>query len=315
MGERLMTHYLAIDFGGTRTRAAWFDQSLTLVNRAETLSRVSDTIEEVIQRIIDVAHSVVPQGSQPAAIGISGPGPLDTEKGIILHAETLPGWENIPLTRYISAAFAGAPTAINNDANLAALAEYRFGAGRGCDPMIYLTISTGIGGGAIIGGKLFTGWRHLAIEPGHMRFTLPDGSHQRLEDLASGTALGCWARQRLQSDSQPSLLRNYDPVDGKAVSAAAAAGDALALEMIAATGRWLGLGLVNILHMFNPQAIVLGGGVSQLGEMLLQPAKQVIAENILDSSFYDENLIRLAGLGEDVCLYGAAYYCSEEYPG
>lgn len=313
MGERLMTHYLTIDFGGTRTRAAWFDQSLTLINRAETLSRVSDPVEAVIQRIIEVARSVVPPGQQPAAIGISGPGPLDTEQGLILHAETLPGWENIPLTRYISAAFAGAPTTINNDANLAALAEYRFGAGRGCDPMIYLTISTGIGGGAIIGGKLFTGWRHLAIEPGHMRFTLPDGSPRRFEELASGTALGYWARQRLQADSRPSLLRSYDPVDGKAVSAAAAAGDALALEIIAATGRWLGLGLVNILHMFNPQAIVIGGGVSQLGEMLLQPAKQAIAENILDSSFYDENLIRLAGLGEDVCLYGAAYYCSAEY--
>jgi glucokinase len=305
-----MTYYLAIDFGGTRTRAAWFDQSLTLLNRAETLSQVSDSIEVVIQRIIDLAHSVVPQGKQPAAIGISAPGPLDAEKGIILHAETLPGWEGVPFARRISTAFAGVPTVMNNDANLAALAEYRFGAGRGCDPMIYLTISTGIGGGAIIGGKLFTGWRHLAIEPGHMRFTLADGSPRSLENLASGTALGYWARQRLQTDNRPSLLRDYATVDGKAVSAAAAVGDALALEMIAETGRWLGLGLINILHMFNPQAIIIGGGVSQLGEMLLKPAKQVIKENILDRAYYDENLIRPAGLGEDVCLYGAAYYCS-----
>lgn len=305
-----MTHYLAIDFGGTRTRAGWFDQTLTLINRAETLSRVSDPVEQVIQRIIDVARSVVPPGEQPANIGISGPGPLDAENGIILHAKTLPAWEGVPFARRISAAFNDTPTFMNNDANLAALAEYRFGAGRGCDPMIYLTISTGIGGGAIIGGKLFTGWRQLAIEPGHMRFTLPDGSCQSLENLASGTALGNRARQQLQTDPRPSLLRNYDTVDGKAVSAAAAAGDALALDMIAATGRWLGLGLVNILHMFNPQAIVIGGGVSDLGEMLLAPAKQVIQENILDSGFYADNLIRMAGLGEDVCLYGAAYYCS-----
>lgn len=305
-----MTAYLAIDFGGTRTRAAWFDPSLTLLNRAETLSQVSDSIEVVIQRIIDLARLVVPAGQQPVAIGISAPGPLDVEQGVILHAKTLPGWEPVPLAQHISRAFAGVPTLMNNDANLAALAEYRFGAGQGCDPMIYLTISTGIGGGAIIDGKLFTGWRHLAIEPGHMRFTLADGSAQSLENLASGTALGYWTRQRLQTDNRPSLLRDSPTIDGKAVSAAAVAGDALALEMIAETGRWLGLGLVNILHLFNPQAIVIGGGAADLGELLLAPAKQVIAENILDSGYYDEKLIRLAGLGEDVCLYGAAYYCS-----
>ncbi|MCB0154072.1 MAG: ROK family protein, partial [Anaerolineae bacterium] len=144
-----MTAYLAIDFGGTRTRAAWFDPSLTLLNRAETLSQVSDRVEVVIQRIIDLARLVVPAGQQPAAIGISAPGPLDVEQGVILHAKTLPGWEPVPLAQRVSLAFAGVPTVMNNDANLAALAEYRFGAGQGCDPMIYLTISTGIGGGAI----------------------------------------------------------------------------------------------------------------------------------------------------------------------
>lgn len=305
-----MNHYLAIDFGGTRTRAAWFDQTLTLVNRAEILSRVSDPVATVIQRIIDVAQRVVPVGEQPTAIGISGPGPLDAENGIILHAGTLPGWAGVPLAHHIRSAFADAPTVMNNDANLAALAEYRFGAGRGCDPMIYLTISTGIGGGAIIGGRLFTGWRHLAIEPGHMRFTLPDGSHQRLEDLASGTALAQRTRQRLQTDDRPSMLRAYAKVDGKAISTAAAAGDTLAQEMIAETGRWLGLGLVNILHLYNPQAIVIGGGVADLGELLFGPAKLVIQEHVLDPGFYDDTLIRPAGLGEDVCLYGAAYYAS-----
>ena len=305
-----MTHYLAIDFGGTRTRVAWFDQSLQLVERAETLSHVSDSIDTVIQRIIDTARTVIPEGCRPTAIGISAPSPMDAERGIILHAKTLPGWNSVPLGERISQAFAQAPTFMNNDANLAALAEYRFGAGRDCDPMIYLTISTGIGGGAIIDGNLYTGWRNLAIEPGHMRFTLADGSHQRLEDLASGTALGYGARNRLQTDTRPSRLRDYETVDGKAVSEAAIAGDELAQDLIAETGRWLGLGLINILHMFNPQAIVIGGGVSQLGDLLLAPTKQIIEEHILDDAFLDDNLIRLAELGDDVCLYGAAYYCS-----
>ena len=204
-----MTYYLAIDFGGTRIRAAWFDNSLTMKSRSETLSIVSDPVDDIIQRVIDTARAVVPAGHKPDAIGISAPGPLDPNKGIILQAKTLPGWQSVPLAQRISIAFDNVPTVMDNDANLGALAEYHMGAGYGCDPMIYLTISTGIGGGAIIDGKLFTGWRHLAIEPGHMRFTLADGSHQPLENLASGSALGYWAKKRLQTDDYPSFLRDF----------------------------------------------------------------------------------------------------------
>jgi glucokinase len=303
-----MSHYLAVDFGGTRTRAGWFDESLNLLGRYETPSNVQDPVETVIQRLIDTARAVIPAGQQPSAIGISAPGPLDAERGIIHHAKTLPEWEAVPLAKHISEAFESVPTVMQNDANLAALAEYHVGAGQGCDPLIYLTISTGIGGGAVIDGRLFTGWRGLAIEPGHVRLMTPDGSIRRLEELASGTALGVIARQRLRQDHTDSSLRQVESVDGKAVGAAARQGDPLALEIVQEAGRYLGFGLVALLHLFNPQAIVIGGSVTLLGDLFFDPAKEVIRANLLDAGFYDDNLIRLAALGDDVCLHGAAHY-------
>lgn len=299
---------LAIDFGGTRTRAAWYDAALQQIKRDEIPSHVEDGQEKTLGRIIDLARSVVPSGAKPTAIGVAAPGPLDPRKGIISHAETLPGWRDVPLADTLCQAFDRTPTWIENDANLAALAEYHLGAGKGADPTLYLTISTGIGGGAIIGGRLFTGGSGLAIEPGHMRFTLPDGKVYRLEELASGTALGFWGRHRLANSDQPSVLRQAISVNGKIVGEAAKQGDPLALDIVQQAGIWLGIGIANLLHLFNPQAIVLGGSVTHLGDLLLTPLKQTLQENLLDPAFYHDGLIRYAALGEDVCLMGAALY-------
>lgn len=309
-----MTHTLAIDFGGTRTRAALFDEAMQMVARTETQTWVNEGQDAVIQRLIDTGNSLLSgdftlTGNRLKGIGVAAPGPLDTDHGIILHARTLPGWSNVPLASLLRAGFDDVPTFVENDANLAALAEYHLGAGQGADPMIYLTISTGIGGGAIIRGKLFTGADALAIEPGHMRFTLPDGSHRRLEELASGTAIGEWANRYLQEGSSDSMLRRLAVVDGAAVGEAAQSGDKLALRVVTEAGRWLGFGLTNLIHLFNPKAIVLGGSVMNLGELLLKPAKSVILENVLDDAFYRDDLLRIAAIPEDVCLVGAALHC------
>lgn len=303
-----MSCYLAIDFGGTRSRAALFDADMRVIRRAEILSRVSDGPDAVLDRLVKLGKSLTDAGVAPSAIGIAAPGPLDAEAGLIIKAETLPGWSHVPIARALSDAFAGLPAVVENDANLGALAEYRLGAGQGADPMIYLTISTGIGGGAIINGDIFTGAGGHAIEPGHMRLTLPDGSVRRLEELASGTALGKWARHRLTRDAKPSILRETATIDGQAVGEAALAGDALALDCVREAGTWLGLGLVNLLHLFNPAAIVLGGSVMKLGDLILDPARNVIEEHILYAGFLPENVLRLAKLGEDVCLVGAALH-------
>lgn len=302
---------LAIDFGGTRTRTAWYDEQLNQKARAETPSLVDYGPDDVIRRIIDTARQVVPPNEPVRAIGISGPGPLNPRTGILYHAKTLPGWRDIPLAKILSEAFGGAPARLENDANLAALAEYKQGAAQGCNPVIYLTISTGIGGGAIIDGKLFTGWSGLAIEPGHMRLRLADGQIERLEALASGTAIGHIARERLKVTNQSSVLRQKNVIDGKTVGEAAEDGDSFALEIIHEAGTWLGIGLVNLLHLFSPEAIVIGGSVSKLGDLLLDPARVVISQQILDQIFLPTNLIRTAQLGDDVCLVGAALHVRE----
>lgn len=303
-----MNTYLALDFGGTRSRAALFDRDLRLIRRAETLSEVREGTGPVLRRLADLGRSLLEADTAIAGIGIAAPGPLDADAGVIIKAHTLPGWSHVPLAAMISEAFDGAPTVIQNDGNLGALAEYHLGAGRGADPLIYLTLSTGIGGGVIIDGKLFSGADGLAIEPGHMRLSLRDGSHRRWEELASGTALGDCATLVLQQSDRPSSLRNLQQVDGQAVGDAARRGDELALRIVRRAGEWLGLGLVNLLHLFNPEAIVVGGSVSTLGELILGPARAVIREQVLYEGFYRENLIRRAALNDDVCLVGAALY-------
>ena len=307
-----MKTYLALDFGGTRSRAALFDQELRMLRRAETLSNVREGVAPVLKRLADLGKSLLEPAAQLEGIGIAAPGPLDTKAGIIIKAHTLPGWAQVPLASTISAAIDNVPTFIENDGNLGALAEYHLGAGCAADPMIYLTLSTGIGGGAIINGALFSGADGLAIEPGHMRLSLPDGSHRRWEELASGTALGDWAEHVLQHSDQTSVLRDLTQIDGQAVGEAAGCGDELALKVVTQAGQWLGLGLVNLIHLFNPAAIVIGGSVSKLGDLILDPAREIIREQVLHEGFFDESLIRPARFGEDVCLIGAALYSKRQ---
>jgi len=175
-----------------------------------------------------------------------------------------------------------------------------------------MTISTGIGGGAVVGGRLFAGANGLAIEPGHMQFVAADGNVYRLEELASGTGIGRLARERLNVGEQPSVLRAVPVIDGQAVGEAAQQGDAFALQIVTEAGRWFGLGCVNLLHLFNPQVIVVGGSVVKLGDLFFAPAKAVITARILHPDFWRDDLIQPAQLGEDVCLFGAALYAREQ---
>jgi len=303
---------LALDFGGTRTRAGWFTANCpspepTLIHRAETLTRADDPPDQVIERLIALARQVIPADETPRAVGISAPGPNNAAAGVIYHSYALPGWRDVPLGQILSDAL-GAPVYLENDGNLGALAEYTGGAGRGCDPMIYMTISTGIGGGVIIGGRLFTGWSGLAAEPGHLLVMSPDGDYVRLEAVASGTALAETARRLLSQTDAPSILRGSAVIDGAAVGRAAQAGDSFALSIVQTAGTYLGVGIVTLLHLFSPQAIIIGGSVSKLGDLLFEPARRMIAEKVLDPLFVPPDLIRPAHYGDDVCLIGAAMY-------
>ncbi|MBZ0295706.1 MAG: ROK family protein [Anaerolineae bacterium] len=301
---------LAIDFGGTRVRAGWFTPTLEVLAREETLSRVDEPIDRVLQRIVDLAAGVVPAGATIEGIGISAPSP-QSYTGYIRNAAVVPHWENVPLAQIVSDAFDGVTVYMENDGNLAALAEYHMGAAQGANPALYMTISTGIGGGVVIDGHLFTGRNGLAFEPGHIKYLGPDGKVHSLEDFASGRALGRIASEKLAASSEPSVLRDLPLVTGKDVGQAAREGDALALGIIEDAGWWLGLGLINVLQMYNPEVVVIGGSVSSLGELILKPARKVIQQYIIDPIYYHDDIIQPARLGDDVCLIGAASYARD----
>jgi glucokinase len=309
-----VTLLLALDFGGTRIRAAvftWAGGQLIQGRADETRTRVEDGEAAVIARLLALGDAVC-AGAPIAAVGIAAPGPLDGRAGVIHHAKTLPGWANVPLAARAAEHF-GVPAFIENDGNLGAWAEYRIGAAQHADPAVYLTISTGIGGGAVIGGRLFTGWSGLAIELGHMRVPNAAGVWGRLESVASGTGLAAEARAALASSSAPSQLRALDPsaIDGAAVGAAAEAGDMLAGAVVARAGEMLGYGLVNLVHVLSPQAIVIGGSTARLGERLLGPARAILRDHVLDPRFLAPDLLRPAALGDGVCLQGAALWAAD----
>lgn len=298
---------LSIDFGGTRTRAAWFSADLELLQRTETPSMVEQPIEAVLQRIINTAAQVVPNGAHIDAIGISAPSP-QSYSGYIRNAPVVAHWVDVPLAQIVRDAFGGVPVWMENDGNLAALAEYHLGAAQGANPAVYITISTGIGGGVVIDGRLFTGRDGIGFEPGHVKYPLPDGRIVSLEDLSSGTAIGRIASRKLAESSVQSSLRGAPFVTGKDVGAAALQGDAFALDIIHEAGWWLGLGLINVLHMYNPEVVVLGGSVATLGDLILAPAREVIRQNLLMPDFYHDGILQPPRLGDDVCLYGAAVH-------
>lgn len=304
--------FLAVDFGGTRVRAARFDVDLNLLCRVEMPTLAQEPQQAVIDRILALASQVWQPGGEVGAVGISAPCP-NAFTGIISHAAVLPGWQDVPFARIIGDAF-GAPVFMQNDANLGALAEYHRGAAQGANPAMYMTISTGIGGGLVIDGQLFTGRNGLAVEPGHIKFRDPDGRIHSLEAFSAGPGIARLARLKLAESEVYSLLRGVSALTGKMVGDAALAGDALALSVIEEAGEWLGLGLVNVVHMTNPEVIVLGGSVvTGLGDLILEPARRILAQQVVDPAFYHADLIQMTQLGDDVCLIGAAAYARSQF--
>jgi glucokinase len=309
-----MSYILAVDLGGTQIRAALCDPSGQILRRAVRPTQAQEGLEAVLARIgltIEEAAEGVAQESIDG-IGIGAPGPLDPTTGSILAAPNLPGWINVPLRNLISARF-GKRTFLGNDANLAGLAEATYGAARGVSDVVYLTISTGIGSGIIVGGRLLLGSRGLAAEAGH---TIIDargpkcgcGNRGCLESFAAGPAITRDVVNRLKAGKPSRLTKlvggDLSKVDARMISEAAQAGDKLAVNAFRRAGGYLGLGIVNLLHLFNPRMVVLGGSVTKAGPLLFDPMWEMIRAKAMPP--YLEGLaIVPAALSDDVGLLGA----------
>ncbi len=306
-----MSEYIVgIDLGGTRLRAALLDHELNIVQRQEVLTLADQGPDATITRMKALVRGILSTDPDAhiAGIGISAPGPANPNTGIIVAPPNLPGWHNVPLVELLQKEF-GYPTYLGNDANVAALAETARGAARGFRNVIFITISTGIGGGMICDGRLLLGKDGLAAEAGHMVLVVGD-KVTTLEKEAAGPALARQARARIEK-GEKSLISDLCDGDlslcsGSTVGKAAMAGDALALSIVKRAGWLIGLGMVSLLHLFNPEILVFGGGVSVLGETLFAPMREAIEQYSLDSSYWENLRIKPAELGENVSLVGAA---------
>ena len=301
---------IAVDLGGTQIRAARCDRKLKLLQRENTLTLADEGLRPTLARIQDYIHKVMPASKDDVlGIGISSPGPLNPNSGVIIAPPNLRGWRNVPLAEIIQAEF-GLPVYIGNDANAAALAEASKGAAQGCRHVVYITISTGIGGGVICDGRLLLGHEGLGAEVGHIPLIAASGKVSSLELEAAGPAIARQVKQRIQK-GETSLVTELAQgdlcrIEAKTVSQAAAQGDRVASEQMTYAGRMLGLGIVTMLHLFNPQIVVLGGGVAKSGDLLFRPMRQAINDHALDEAYTAQLTITEAALGDDVALVGAA---------
>jgi glucokinase len=300
---------IGLDLGGTRVRAARLSHDLIIDERYETLTDDERGLEATLVTIKDMVRSVLPKdGTSVAGIGVSAPGPLNPATGVVVAPPNLKGWHNVPLGDILKSEF-GLPVYVGNDANVAGLAETVRGAAIGCRNVIFITISTGIGSGMICDGKMLLGKEGLAAEAGHI-ILLADDLVSTLEKEAAGPALARKARRRIENGAK-SLIQemvngDLDQISGATVGHAAQQGDSLALEIVRDAGRMVGLGMVSLLHLFNPEILVFGGGVSTLGDLLFDPMREAIQTYCIDTAYWRELRIVPAALGENVSVIGAA---------
>jgi glucokinase len=314
---------LGVDLGGSKILTAVTDSQGKMLSRDHSVTPARKGHEAVIRSILESAHRALEQAdvavSELAAVGVGAPGLINPGTGILYTSPNLPGWRDIPL-RAVMQERLGKKTFLINDANAAALGELHFGAARGARNFIYITLSTGIGGGIVIDGGIYSGAIGAAGEVGHM--TIDDdgppcncGNKGCWETLASGTALAREAKQRIKEGAETAIPGYVDgdieKVTAEVIHSAAQQGDSLARELIARTGYYVGVGLASLINIFNPELIVIGGGLSNIGDMLFDPAFKVARERAYRETF---RAVRFAAaeLGRNSGVLGAAVFALQE---
>jgi len=301
-----MTLTVAVDIGGTHIRVAAYEpESISPIAHQRTKSLANTP--GVFDRLVDTIESVWQDG-QVSAIGIASPGPLDPHTGVILDTPNIPQWKNFPLAPKLSAHFR-VPVHLDNDANMAGLAEWQYGAGKGHHDLVYLTISTGIGGGVISNDCLLQGSRGMGAELGHMLID-PNGplcgcgQPGHIESFSSGPSIVRFVNEQLGA-GEKSTLQSSSSMSTAQVADAALTGDVLAIKAFNRAGRYLGIAVANFLAIFDPSILVFGGGVSQVGDLLFKPFEESLRQYVFHPHYLDDLVITKAQLGDDAGLLGA----------
>lgn len=307
-----MSLAIGVDIGGSKVAGGVVDPDGRVIDRERRTTPGHDA-QDIESIIADVVTTLAGR-HEVQAVGIGAAGWIANDHATVLFSPHL-AWRNEPLR----AALAGRislPLIVENDANAAAWAEYRFGAAQEEPVVVCVTLGTGIGGGLVVGGSVYRGAYGLACEYGHMT-VVPDGRRCACGNLgcwemyASGRALARDARELAQESPVAAarmveLAGSVEALSGPVVTAAAAAGDPAAESICTAMGRWLGRGLANLAAVIDPSVFVIGGGVSEAGELLLRPAREEFAHTLTGRGFRPRAQVQLAGLGPDAGLVGAA---------
>ena len=304
---------IAIDLGGTNLRCAVIDEAGTVSYSARRTTDAGQGVEAVIQRIADMVDEASKNQDLDAsvAVGVAAPGPLDSELGIVRYAPNLPGWDEVPLGDRLEG-LTGRSIKLGNDANLQALGEYHFGVAKDVNDLVYVALGTGFGGGVIANGQLVGGVASLGGELGHTTIDMLGprcscGSLGCVEAYCSGWAIARDGQALADSGRSAALaeLTSERPIVARDVSEAASAGDTAALEVISMAGRALGAALGNFVNIFNPEMIVIGGGLAQIGDPLVVPAREYLRQYAL-SDIVASVQVRKSALAGRAGLFGAA---------
>ncbi|MFI0728590.1 ROK family glucokinase [Streptomyces sp. NPDC021225] len=303
---------IGVDIGGTKIAAGVVDEEGSILETSKVST--PPTPEGVVDAIADAVRTVS-AGHDIEAVGIGAAGYVDDKRATVIFAPNI-NWRHEALKDKVEQRV-GLPVVVENDANAAAWGEYRFGAGQGHDDVVCITLGTGLGGGIIIGGKLHRGRFGVAAEFGHVR-VVPDGllcgcgSQGCWEQYASGRALVRYAKQRANATPENAavLLRLGDGtpegIQGKHISDAARQGDPVAIDSFRELARWAGAGLADLASLFDPSAFIVGGGVSDEGDLVLEPIRKSFRRWLVGNQWRPHAQVLAAQLGGKAGLVGAA---------
>lgn len=308
-------YILGFDIGGTKcavNTALWDGERVELLKKEQIPTDLSAAPEIMIERLIRLADRILER--KPDKIGVSSGGPLDSEEGVILGPPNLPGWGRVEIKRILSEHY-GTDVQLINDANACAVAELKFGAGRGKKNMVFLTFGTGLGAGLILGGRLYEGTNGNAGEVGHIRLA-PEGpvgfgKAGSFEGFASGGGIGrlgyAMAKEAIAKGRSVSYFKDgmtEREVTARSIAEAAELGDETAIEVYRTSGRYLGRGLAILIDILNPEAIVIGSVYKRSGHLLTETMREELAKETLLPSLEACEIVP-AELGERIGDYAS----------
>lgn len=283
---------IGIDVGGTNVKIALVDEKgkIKYSNSVPTRAEMGYeyTVNNIKQAIYDLLKETKLEPKNIEGIGFGFPGQVDYKLGIVRLAPNIPGWVDVPIAKLIEDEF-HIPTRVDNDVRCAALGELNFGAGKGCENLICITVGTGIGSGLIVNGKLVRGASNAAGEIGHIKLQMNDGpicgcgDTGCLEAFASGPSIVAMAEDYIRGGKSTKFreMANSNPITPYIVCEAAKAGDPVAKRIFTIMGEYIGIGMASVVNLLNPEKIIVGGGVADAGEILMTPLKETLKKRAM----------------------------------